>query len=282
MPAQMLTIFLALELADEYDMRAWIEALLDPSPIPKGTHDPSKKISTPPRFMLARPSDSPERPSLPPPVEPMSTRKRSLRSASPSKAAAPAGRKIATPKRRTGRRTGSSNLGTSVESSQAASQSVEPDSVNGDSMPPAQPTIQEEDESADEDAVKVEITNTVEEGIDGGEPTTTTHVTIETPANHPDLKVPADPQAYLDQAKAAIAEANRMTAGRAAGKKRKAVEMLQDDEADETKAVEEGSSSSTLREDQPNKRLRLTETELRKEKIKRRATMGIAISLGVG
>lgn len=274
-------------------MRAWIEALLDPAPIPKGTHDPNKRIATPPRFSLPRPSSA-EGTSFPPPTEPpMSSRKRSLRSASPSKAPPTPSRKIATPRRtRRGRPAAASVLATSMEStgeeSQAAEASVEPESVDGDAINVASgPILSSKLEPVPEapgaeDAVKVEITKTTEQALDGGEPTVTTHVTVETPANYPSLKVPRDPQAYLDQAKAAIAEANRLTAGRAAGKKRKAMEMLEDEEVvyGDDGTVE--SLSSGVVDQQPAKRLRMTETELRKEKIKRRATIGIAASLAIG
>ncbi|KAL1303576.1 hypothetical protein AAFC00_006943 [Neodothiora populina] len=292
----------ALELADEYDMRAWIDALLDPSPIPKGTHDPSKRISTPPRFNTSRVAASPDPPSLLPPVEAMSTRKRSLRSASPTKSMplAPAPRKIATPKRarRTrpaaGTSTTSSILATSMESaresSQPAEDSVEPESINGDAIAITTPGgIINPADSGIGEVVKIDVKTTTEEAVDGQEPLTTTRLTIETPPSHPQLDFPTDPQAYLDQAKAAIAEANRLTAGRAAGKKRKALEMLEDDSDDSAAAASTNdaaaaaaTTSSRPAEDQPNKRLRRTETELRKEKIKRRATLGIAASLAVG
>ena len=266
----------ALDLADEYGMRTWVQALLDPEPIAKGTHDPTKKIATPPRFAVSDESLT-NGTSLPPPSGTDSTRRRTLRSASPSKASSSA-RKIATPRRsrKTRGTAGSSGLATAIESAEESSHvpemSVEPESINGDA---ANVT----------NAVKVDIETTTEAALDGGEPIITTHVTVETPANHPDLLITADPQAYLDQAKAAIAEANRLTAGRAAGKKRKAMEILQD-EYEEVVEIDseydEVDSEPVEVVEQPAKRVRLTEIELRKEKMKRRATLGIAASLAFG
>ena len=40
----------ALELAEEYGIKLWIAALLDPEPITHGTGDPAKSISSPPPF----------------------------------------------------------------------------------------------------------------------------------------------------------------------------------------------------------------------------------------
>ncbi|GAB7350655.1 hypothetical protein MBLNU459_g1222t1 [Dothideomycetes sp. NU459] len=285
----------ALDLADEYGMRPWIIALLDPEPIAKGTHDPAKRIATPPRFVM-KDAISANGASFPPPSESASTRRRTLRSASPSKAPPTPSRKIATPRksRRARGTQAASSLSTAVESAEESSQvpeaSVEPESVNGDAIgnpSPETPRVSKAEKTVDEDSevVKVDIESTTEPALDGGEPVTTTHVTVETPANHPDLKLPADAQAYLEQAKAAIREANKLTAGRAAGKKRKAMEMLEDElEEVEAAAVAHGDdlAGPDAIIEQPAKKLRLTETELRKEKIKRRATLGIAASLAVG
>lgn len=274
-------------------MRAWIIALLDPEPIAKGTHDPAKRIATPPRFVMKETPSATNGASFPPP-ESASTRRRTLRSASPSKAPpTPSGRKIATP-RKTRRPRGAlatSSLATSMESTEESSHvpdaaSVEPESVNGDTFPISAPQTPKSSsrlqDSIEEEVIKVDIESTTEPALDGGEATVTTHVTVETPANHPDLQLPADAQAYLDQAKAAIREANKLTAGRAAGKKRKAMEMLED-ELEEVEAVVSDAGVSEEVIEQPSaKRVRLTEMELRKEKIKRRATLGIAASLAVG
>lgn len=178
-----------------------------------------------------------------------------------------------------------------AELSQALEASAEPESVNGDgavalsSFDALPVAIPEAVEPSGDDVVRVDIKTTSEEALDGGEPTITTHVSVETPSRHPDLKVPTDPQAYLDQAKAAIAEANRLTAGRAAGKKRKAMEMFEDDEEfDEEIAAVNGLPAAQQMElvERPAKRLRQTETELRKEKIKRRALTGIIASMAIG
>ena len=256
-------------------MRDWIVALLDPAPMAKGTHDPHKQIKTPPLYRVASetPVAAPDSPpasvslpavtngtSLPPPADKMATRGRSLRSASPSKAAPITPRKIATPRRtKRGRPAGGSALATTAES--AEDHSAEPEGTNGDSG-----------------VVRVDIESTIEAGPDGDEDVKTTHVTVETPANHPQLPLPTDAQAYLEQAKAAIREANNLTAGRAAGRKRKAAEIsVEEDDDPEDEEVEEAQM-----EIQPAKRVRFTEQELRKEKIKRRATMGIAASLAIG
>ena len=274
-------------------MRTWIEALLDPAPIAKGHNDPNKKISTPPRFNLPRPS-SEDAPLFAPPVaEPASSRKRSLRSASPSKAPpSPSSRKLATPRRtRRARGTvGSSSLATAVESAEESSQppeaSVEPESVNGDVTAPTSVLESVQEQTLEEqvlefdDVFKVNIQSTTE-GVDEDELVTAAQVIVESTPKH---SVIVDPQSYLDQAKAAIAEANRLTAGRAAGKKRKALEMLEDDDMEEEFAAIDGAPAPQSSEvvEPPTKRLRQTETELRKEKIKRRATLGIAASMAIG
>jgi len=285
-------------------MRDWILVLLDPSPIGKGTQDPSKGIESPPRFEA--PPSEPEQQSEaeseaeqepaksatngaaspPAATEAKSTRKRALRSASPTKSLPPTaqstpGRKIATPRRaKRGRPTTSSLLASTTEENDA---SAEP-----------------EPESTNTDTIKVDIETTTEPNADGEEQTST-HVTVETPANHPDLDLPADARAYLDQAKRALSEANKLTASRATGRKRKAREMEIEDAALQTllgdadgdgDAETEGAAHAAVArivgadeqdvDVRPVKRLRQTEMELRKERIKARALTGVAASLAIG
>lgn len=248
-------------------MRPWILALLDPEPIAKGTNDPAKDITSPPRFIIAGQINGASIPEpTPEPSASMSTRRRTLRSASPTKQAppTPSGRKIATPRksRRTTRNTREgSALATAFESAVEDNKaSVEPEAVNGD--------------RANSETVKVDIESTTEP-VEGGDEITTTHVTVETPANRPELALPSDAQAYLDQAKAAINEANKLTAGRSAGRKRKAA-MIEEDEDEELL------DEDKLDVQPATKRVKTTELELRKEKIKRRATLGIAAGLAIG
>ena len=44
--------FAALELADEYGIKLWVAALLDPEPITHGTSDPKKQIQSPPAYRM--------------------------------------------------------------------------------------------------------------------------------------------------------------------------------------------------------------------------------------
>lgn len=285
----------ALDLAEHYSMRPWIEALLDPEPIAKGTHDPNKRIATPPRFLLP----TSEATTLPPPTEAVTSRRRTLRSSSPAKAPPTPSRKIATPRRtRRAKPAASGTLAPTAESAEESSvapeASVEPESVKFDSIIAEAAAKADVEAEADEevaeiaspaDTVKVDIETTTMPAVNGGEPSVTTHVTVETPANHPDLAQPHDAQEYLDHAKAAIAEAHKMTAGRAAGKKRKALEAFVDEEEPFPALDVQGSTAAVAPvelAERPAKRQRVAEIELRKEKIKKRATVGIAASLAMG
>ncbi|KYK59095.1 hypothetical protein DCS_00223 [Drechmeria coniospora] len=75
----------ALDLADEYDVSAWIRALLDPAKIPVSTasDSPPKKIAAPPKFDVGRVQKPLLAPPPTPPTAPRATRAR--RSASPTK-----------------------------------------------------------------------------------------------------------------------------------------------------------------------------------------------------
>lgn len=288
----------ALILSEVYGMRPWIEALLDPEPIAKGTQDPNKSIATPPRFLIPT-SEATTLP--PPPSEAVTSRRRTLRSASPAKAPPTPSRKIATPRRtRRAKPTAANSLEPTAESAEESSvvpeASFEPESAKFDSIIASSEAIakaaaEETDSDVVEvapasDSIKVDIETVTEPAVNGGEPSTTTHVTVETPAGHPDLPLPTDAQGYLDQAKAAIAEANKMTAGRAAGKKRKAIEAFVEDDEVLSKFPEFDAEVAAVApveiDERPTKRQRMTELNVRKEKLKKRATLGILASLTVG
>lgn len=229
----------------------------------KGSADPDKDIKSPPHFdlpaqyrdaaELEEPSDTNGTSFPPPESEKMSTRKRNLRSASPSKAPATP-RKIATP-RRTNKR------GRPAASNALPDTTEEPEEVEGHTV--------------NGDKVIVDVQSTAVPGENGDEERTT-HLTVETPADHPELEFPTSTQEALDRANAAIEAGLKLTQGRAAGRKRKAAEISVDPEEEIETALQRTEVQ------QPAKRVRITEQELRKEKIKRRATMGIAASLAFG
>lgn len=289
----------ALTLADAYGMRTWIEALLDPEPIAKGTHDPNKKIATPPRFLIP----TSEATNLPPPTE-TTSRRRTLRSASPAKAPPTPSRKIATPRRtRRAKPAAASALAPtaeSVEESAAPETSVEPESAKFDSIIASSEAAAKADAEAaleeeipvsvsvrSDDTVKVDIETTTVPGADGGSPTESVRAVVNVPASHPDLAQPSDPQAYLDMAKESIVAAHKLTASRTPGKKRKALEAFEDDESvSEFPEFDTVGSSAAVApievDERPAKRQRITEIELRKEKIKKRATLGILTTMAMG
>ena len=232
-----LTFTPALSLADEYGIRLWIAALLDPEPITHGASDPEVDIKSPPTYrskdMMNGIGRTPEKK-----VDGRrSTRGgRGVRSESPTKET-PA-RKMATPRKpRKGR-----------------GKSVEPESVNGDA----------------EDTVKVEVETETKPTLAGDETVEQTKVSIEMPAGHPNLELPEDAEGMLDKARTMVKEAEKIGGPSTTKGKRKAEEMV--DEDDEVGL--EGPAAQ--------KKAKKVELELKKEKIKRRALMGIAASLAVG
>lgn len=242
-------------MADEYGIKLWIAALLDPEPITHGTSDPKKSIQSPPPFSLKEPVNglgrSPEKPD-----GRRSTRGRSLRSASPMKKDAST-RKYATP-RKTRKPRGT--LKFDEEAAAIAEEAAE--SINGDL---ATANARQSTEN-----VKVEVETVMKPSPEGDEEIESTKVNIEMPAGLPELQLPNDAQEMLAQARAMVHEAEKINgaSSSSAKGKRKAEEMVEDDE-EELELL-------------PPKRVKAVQTELRKEKIKRRAITGIAAGLAFG
>nr|POE71966.1 hypothetical protein CFP56_11842 [Quercus suber] len=202
----------ALSLADEYGIRYWIEALLDPEPITHGTNDTAKAIQSPPPFR-AREMEAEGVNGVDKTPEKKfdgrrSTRRGgsvSVRSESPtkeSKIKTPA-RKIATPRTKRGR--GRPALGSVDE----GGISLESESINGDAHKheetSSRPTSRRE-------TVKIEVETTTTELPGDDEEVEHTKVNIEMPTGHPDLELPNDAEAMLEKARQMVREANKMEA----------------------------------------------------------------------
>jgi len=263
-------------------MRHWIEALLDPAPIEKGNKDKvNTHIQQPPKFDLDNatlahlPSHSALR---------TSTRARSTRSASPSKLATPS-RKIATPRKaRTtqGGKTEAMRAEELLESSasKAASalqnmiangadldDSVASESMNGDANE-AEPR----EDTVKEGTVRIEVQETVEQ--QGNKEKSTTNVKIDVPHSHAELPEPEDPAQMIEDAKRMVAEAKVLEGGSSSdvvrSTKRKVEEVVDEDE---------------LALGRPSKTARVaytTEQKLTKEKVTRRALVGLGVMAAIG
>jgi len=262
----------ALQLADEYGMRLWIEALLDPAPIEKGTKDRhNNHIQTPPLFDISTATP----PVLLPPTSSLRpTRARSTRSASPSKAATPA-RKMASPRKsRTTRsavkpdaeevvETAATSLfQNTLENGAATSESVASESINGEVKEP--------------DTVRIEVQETVEK--DGDVETTTTNVKIDVPADHPALPTPEDPTELIESAKRMVEEAQKLEGGivqPSKSSKRKVDEVSRDENEGKVELVERPAK-------QAKTTTYTTEQKLKKEQVTRRALVGLGVMAAIG
>lgn len=277
---------IALALADEYSIRHWVEALLDPQPIEKGTKEKSNpSIQMPPQFNLehAVPALLPSYPGA------RSTRARSVRSASPSKMATPS-RKLATPRKpRTTRSALKPEAAKAEDIFESSPKATTPSTAlqdiiaNGATPKPDETVVSEslngdvkeaehDQEEVKEGTVRIEVQETVE--TNGNIETTTTNVKIDVPHSHAELLEPEDPAKMIEEAKRMVAEAQKLEASSSGeivhSTKRKVEEVI--DEAE-------------LAAERPNKTAKVaytTEQKLAKEKVTRRALVGIGVMAAIG
>lgn len=191
---------------------------------------------------------------------PASARKRVTRSASPSKdAPAATPRKIATPKRaKRGRPPGTaSKLASTEELDETVSDTIK---LNDDT-------------DAESSASKV-----IHQSIENA------NGTLASVKSRVERISSVDAQAILDRANAALKEATDLSNNRTVGRKRKARDVELEDEEIDGLGSDKEVAAAVAKADHPPapKRVKVTELELRKEKIMRRAGMGIAASLAFG
>jgi hypothetical protein len=242
----------ALELAGEYQITTWIKALLDNEPIEMNPtkDDTPKTISPPPKFLLPAESLAAPTPS----------RSRARRSASPSKIASPrktaaSPRKPKTPKAATL----DSHTSTASKTLQNALKEA---AKTPDLTPP----------SIEGAKVRVNVDTDVE--VNGGVETTHTHVEVEMPVGFADLPLPEDTEGMIAKAKEMVEAAvnSESVAGSSKPKKlKRKVEEVEKDEA-EKESAESGPLIKKVK----------VEAELKKQKVKTRALIGISATLAIG
>ncbi|ESZ95358.1 hypothetical protein SBOR_4214 [Sclerotinia borealis F-4128] len=279
----------ALELAEEYQILPWIKALLDNAPIEVNpTKDAApKSIAPPPRFDFKDLASIPapklhleEAPQISPPetlAAATSIRSRPRRSASPTKYASPSPRKIARVRKPSARLA-------SVEPAAAATNNeLEQVQENGDVEAEEEKVESTEStaselfrgeprEEAEEPTVKVNVNTDVE--VNGDVETTRTHVQVEMPASSSDLPLPEDTDAMIAKAKEMVEAAVKQNSVISTGSKqvkRKADEFEEDIDDEEEESLDAV----------PAKKIKV-ESDLKKERIKTRALIGLSATLAIG
>lgn len=261
----------ALALAAEYNIGPWISALLDADEIAvtNAVDSPQKKIIAPPKF---EPRESSELASPPASIS-RSTRAR--RSASPTKK-----RVIASPRKRsskTAAQTAQDDLPATITESAGELATPAPSTAADDIIietterEPAIVLAPMEEEPKVQ--VKVDQDVKIFRGVE------TTHTTIEIDLPVSAQPSPEDAKRMIEEAKTMVAAATAEAAASSASStkiKRKAEDIS-------TAPEEEGSDLATA-DSQPDRRAKKvkTEVQLRKERVRNRALVGLSATLAIG
>ena len=257
-------------------MRLWIEALLDNESVTPSDHRKRNITPPPPYFRPAESDAGSVASSTAPPPPSVATRRRSTRSASPSK------RMGSTPRKTRGKAAKESPLKKGVapiaesmeETETVALTTTERTTLtsteiitNGDSLEPS-PTKNEK-------SVRVEVDEEVE--TNGNVEVKTTHVKVELPLGGEAPSLPKSSEEMIAKAKEMVAEARKLEGGSGAdpsnaiGKKRKAEDV---EGADEVELSDP--------EDRQVKKSKGLEEELKQERVKNKALIGLSAILAIG
>jgi hypothetical protein len=244
----------ALELAEQYKMGFWVRALLDPAPLARAKEGTKKPISSPPPFTLP-----PEENLLSPPsLAPNTGRGRGRRrSTSPSRAAQST-RKIASPRKRT------------TKTSSHAANLVNANAMTTNVLPSVEDLIDDQ-VAPHPERVHVEVDAAVD--TNGTVETEYTKVKVDMLSEVADVAAgspdPADTERMIATARRMV-EGARTIDGIVSGRKtkRKADDLDVDDDEDIMEP--------------PYKETKVLEQQLKTERVKTKALLGLSATLAVG
>lgn len=286
----------ALELADEYGIRVWIKALLDPTPIevnPRADATP-KKISPPPTFLLAPEDLAPQAGATGRSGEAL---RRSRRSVSPSKIASPSKKSTATPRKlkpkviaeESQASTASKNLQQAIrsvtaETSPASSSVADKEEASRSPEPKRKSKASKAEAAAKvEPKVTVQVDKDVE--IEGNVEKTHTHVEVEMPAGFAELPLPEDTVAMIAKAKemvdAAVKEDAEAKEAAEAGPSKPVTRKSKRKAEEEAEKDKDVKAEAEAEPGQAAKRVKV-ESGLSKEKVRNRTLIGISATLAIG
>ena len=249
-----LTRTTALELADEYEMRTWITALLDPTTVRKGTDNPNLGITPPPKYVFT----ANDRTLLPPPSSRATTPARPRgrpRAGSPTKN----DKTVSPRKQRVTKATKAENAANAKAAGALLQDTLEEAA-----------SVAGSESAVDGEKVKVEVESTVQVSKDTE--TTTTNVTVKMPGGALAELPPAErTEEMVREAKEMVETARKLEGESSRAARKRKVEEL-DEESDE----------EADRELLPAKRARVAEQELKKERVRNRALLGMAATMAIG
>lgn len=270
----------ALALAEEYKISTWIQALLDPTEIAvtNAPDSPPKKITAPPKFDGVPTSQLLLAPLTPSSV-PRSTRSR--RSASPSKK-----RSIASPRKRSTKLSASQQNSAETSAKEGAERLTNGTKTDDEASVATTEevsikTVEREPPvvfAPIEEEPKVHIRFGEEVAFQDGVEVKNSAVEVELPfAQQPS---PEEAQRLIEEARGMVEAARDADEAEASDNKskRKVDEMATAEDEDEE--GESGSNDETSA--QPKSKKMKTEVQLRKERVRNRALVGLSATLAVG
>ena len=233
-------------------------ALLDDSEVAevKNPDDLTKSISPPPKFNF-KANDIKH---LPPP---------NIRNPTPRGRGRP--RASSPSKNGTTKTSSTPRKPRSTKASNAANAAIAREATNSLQNPMDNAASVADSESVDGERVIVEVESNVQ--VNGAGETTTTNVKIEMPTGSAELPLPQSPEEMIEKAKEMVAEARKIegeSSSKSKSLKRKA--KVLDDSDDEA-------ADSEL---QPAKKARILSQELKKERVRKRALIGVVATLAIG